>query len=145
MALSQKRTRDNRKLVADLEQLAETLKKEEKNSPNDAFPSFAQWFRHQRSLSSLRQEKDATSYNARLHSDAMADVFRGAEASDLDTDFPWSKYFNRDSKSVEQMTKREATDSDEENFIDEIEKRVAKLQRQLDAKREMKEGTALRM
>jgi len=146
VALSQKGIRDNRKLVDDLEQLADTLKKEEHDSPNDAFPSFAQWFRHQRSLSSLRKGKDATSYrHARLHSDAMADVFRGAEASDLGIDYPWSKYFNRESKSVEQMTKREATDSDEKNFIDEIEKRVAELQRQLDAKREMKEGTALKM
>ena len=141
----QKRAGDNQKLIAEMEQLAATLKKGAQDTSDDTFPPFGKWFRHQRAAEVSKEGRDVSRSGIASDDDDDA-VFRRGEVSDVDAKFPWSKYFRRH-RDVElpAYQEREAMDKDEENFVNEIEARVAALQQQIGARKHQKRATKLRM
>lgn len=139
---------DNAKLIAELEKLAASLKKGSQDTPNDVFPSIGKMFRmQQRSISGgheLPMNANRMPYGG-VHSYKQAE--RGTDDNAVfrreDFDYPWSKYFSRGKLQPKSTSlslsflpeERDTGKVQEEQFMDEIEARVAELQKQLKEKK----------
>lgn len=154
--LQQKRGNDNAQLQQELQQLAESLKKGSQDTAENVFPSIGKWFRIERAAGRsgipLNGGKGQRRTGRRRHrvANAYDEVFQKGDVRDADGDFPWSKYFGRGNHNLQgrslpgnmdfQETERDATESQEEKFMDEIEARVAELQRRMEATSDRRRG-----